>query len=113
MKPLTYSFSNLKVTQLSNGLSGVIASFDYRISLTDEGRGAYRYGVAKLPLSSIDTESFIPFEGVQENTMIAFLHQFLGDEFDEIEQGMRDEIAAGSVLSNSKLPWEAQEGGNG
>jgi hypothetical protein len=109
MKPLTYSFSNLKVARLSTELDGVITSFDYRISLVDEGKGAYRYGIAELAISSIDAELFIPFQEVQEGTMIAFLHQSLNDEFEEIEQEMRSEIAASAILSNSQLPWESEE----
>jgi hypothetical protein len=109
MKPLTYSFSNLKVARLSTELDGVITSFDYRISLIDEGKGAYRYGVAELAISLIDTELFIPFQEVQESAMIAFLRQSLNDKFDEIEQEMRGEIVASAILSNSQLPWESEE----
>jgi hypothetical protein len=106
MKSLTFLFSNLKIAELANEFSSIIASFDYRITLVGNGNAVYRYGKASLPLPSSDTEKFIAFEEITEDVMIKFLCQSMGCQLEHIEQEMLDEITGTGLITEECLPWE-------
>lgn len=109
MNSPTFLFSNLKTTKSANGFSDAIVSFDYRITLVDNGKAAYRYGNSDLAIPPPSAEGFIAFEQITEDVMIDFLRQSMSDQLEEIEQEMRDELASAGLIAEAVLPWS--EGG--
>lgn len=98
-----WTFSNLMVTA-QGGLSNVIVSVDCRLGLVGDGRVAYhRQAVQFAPA---DPEDFVPFVSITEHQMIAFVEQTLGDELENIQAQLAEQLALPPVESRP-LPWLA------
>jgi hypothetical protein len=113
MNSPTFLFSNLKTAKSANGFSDAIISFDYRITLVDSGKAAYRYGNCDLVIPPLGAEGFIAFEQITEDVMIDFLRQSMSGQLEEIKQEMGDEIASAGLIAEACLPWSKEVQGNG
>jgi len=108
MAEISWDIAALDCATLKNGLSRVVTAVHWRCNGVDGDHVGSSYG--SVGLADADPATFVPFDALTKDAVVAWAKAALGDSVAKIEAGIEAQIAASKAPTTvtPPLPWHVK-----